>query len=94
LGWDLSRRAVLLDPERFFGAQAVLIRRDAAEEVLARWFEGPPGLDLKLGWIALMKGQPIYAHFPSLVQHVGRKSVWGGHYHRAKDYRGAWRGGG
>jgi len=30
--------------------------------------------------------EPIYYHTPSLVQHVGIESAWGGHFHWAPDY--------
>jgi SAM-dependent methyltransferase len=33
----------------------------------------------------------IYYHLPSLVQHVGRQSVWGGHYHYTPDFDPEWR---
>jgi hypothetical protein len=29
---------------------------------------------------------PIYYHTPSLVQHLGRQSAWGGHFHYAPDF--------
>jgi hypothetical protein len=33
----------------------------------------------------------LYYHVPSLVQHVGKKSVWGGFFHQAADYDPLWK---
>jgi hypothetical protein len=35
--------------------------------------------------------RPLYYHVPSLVQHVGKKSVWGGFFHQAADYDPLWK---
>jgi hypothetical protein len=34
---------------------------------------------------------PLLFHSPSLVQHVGVASTWGGPYHQASDYDAYWR---
>jgi len=34
---------------------------------------------------------PIYYHRPSLVEHIGDVSTWGGRHHRAVDFDRDWR---
>ncbi len=91
LAWDLAHHAMLADPNRVFGSQALLISRHAVPHLLEHWFDGPVPLDLKIGWLAARLGQPVAYHCPSLVQHVGRKSTWGGAFYGASDFRRSWR---
>ena len=44
-----------------------------------------------LGRIAAQVG-PIYYHTPSLVQHIGLASTWGGQRHQTNDFMPDWRG--
>jgi len=91
LAWDLAHNAVLVDPRRVIGSQAVLLSRDAIRHLLEHWFEAPAAVDLKFGWLAASLGRPWVSHCPSLVQHVGRKSTWGGRFYGAADFRRSWR---
>jgi hypothetical protein len=34
---------------------------------------------------------PLFYHTPSLVQHVGERSTWGGSFHWAQDFSPDWR---
>ncbi|MGA2863836.1 MAG: hypothetical protein ABSF95_05060 [Verrucomicrobiota bacterium] len=91
LAWDLAHHAVLVDPNRVFASQAMLLSRPGVECLLEHWFKAPPPLDLKPGWLAANLGQPVAYHCPSLVQHLGRKSVWGGFFHQAPDFSRSWK---
>jgi ADP-heptose:LPS heptosyltransferase len=90
LAWDLAHQAVLVDPNRVFASQAMLVSRPGVARLLEHWFKAPPPLDLKLAWLAANLGQPVAYHCPSLVQHLGRKSVWGGFFHQARDFSRSW----
>ncbi|MEY2408931.1 MAG: hypothetical protein QOF48_1601 [Verrucomicrobiota bacterium] len=91
VGWDLPPTAFAVDPRHFMGTQAVLISREAAGYFLEHWFEGPAPLDLKMGWLAGRMQWPIFCHNPSLVQHEGRRSIWGGMFHQAQDFDRDWK---
>jgi hypothetical protein len=69
----------------FYGCQAVVLSRAALLSVLENW-NHPSPYDLRLAAIAESQGRPILAHSPSLVQHVGAPSTWGGWSHRACDF--------
>lgn len=75
----------------FFGAQAVLLSRAAARLILDHWDEEPGFCDVKFSRLAQRLRRPILVHMPSLVQHVGRHSVWGGPFHQACDFDPSWR---
>jgi hypothetical protein len=47
--------------------------------------------DIKMSRLAAKIGKPIYYHSPSLVQHVGQASVWGGSFHQSADFDADWR---
>jgi hypothetical protein len=76
---------LIADPWAFWGAQAIVASRATLAYLLRFWDEedGPP--DLKMPRLAARVG-PVYYHTPSLVQHVGDVSTWGGISHRASDY--------
>jgi hypothetical protein len=47
--------------------------------------------DIKISRLAgRLKRQVLY-HCPSLVQHVGKSSVWGGPFHQARDFNRHWK---
>jgi hypothetical protein len=92
-GCSLRAHWVAVKPKDGFGSQALLISRELAEEAVESW-ESEPGMqDLRLGRLAARRAACIYYHWPSLVQHVGRKSTWGGVFHSAFDFDPEWRAG-
>jgi hypothetical protein len=90
-GYDVPSHAVVVPPDCIFGSQAFLLSRHCLRYVLEHWddVEGPP--DVKLPRLAGRLGKPIYYHCPSLVQHIGHRSTWGGSFHQAPDYDREWR---
>lgn len=88
---DVSRNAYIVSPEAIFGSQALLLSRRLARHLIAHWEEVEGMQDLRISRLAGRLKEPIYYHFPSLVQHVGKKSVWGGPFHRAVDFDPDWR---
>ena len=77
-------------PDAVYGSQAFLLSLTTARYALAHWAEIPGMQDIKLSRLAARLG-PIYYHVPSLVQHVGAASVWGGVFHQARDFDPDWR---
>jgi hypothetical protein len=93
LACDVRTNAMIIDAASIYGSQALLLSRSALEFALKHWEEidGPP--DVKLPRLAARLGRPIYYHCPSLVQHVGRASTWGGSFHQAPDFDRHWKSG-
>lgn len=91
LASDLGRHAVIVDPESVYGSQCFLIERTTAAYIVKHWDEIEGMQDIKISRLAARRKRPIFYHMPSLVQHVGKKSTWGGHLHRASDYNAYWR---
>lgn len=85
-----SRSFFIADPQAIYGSQAFLLSRDMVNYVAEHYWEVDGGQDIKMSRLASRLG-PIFYHRPSLVQHVGHLSTWGGPYHCASDYDPAWR---
>jgi len=62
------------------------IAQDAFVQLLDHWERVPGMQDIKMSRLAAKGGWAIYYYAPSLVQHVGRESTWGGGYHYAPDF--------
>jgi hypothetical protein len=73
------------DPGTVYGSQAMLFSRCCAAYVLKNYDQAIGMQDIRFSRLAERLG-PIYYHTPSLVQHVGRDSVWGGLFHEAADF--------
>jgi hypothetical protein len=80
----------VVEPRAAYGAQAFLLSRATASFVLAHWNEVPGMQDIKITRLAA-RVAPLAYHVPSLVQHIGVRSVWGGQFHRAADFNADWR---
>jgi len=78
------------DPEAVYGSQCFVMNRKMAEYFVEHWWEVPGMQDIKMSRMAARVAR-IHYHLPSLVQHVGFKSVWGGHYHDTKSFDGEFR---
>jgi len=88
---NVQAQAAVVDPDSIFGSQAFLFSRRTAKYFIRHWNEIEGRQDIKMSRLAVRLGSPIFYHFPSLVQHVGVKSTWGGTFHRAVNYDPTWR---
>ena len=73
----------IADPEAVYGSQCFVMTRPMAEYFVEHWWEVPGMQDIKMSRLAARLA-PVHYHLPSLVQHVGFTSVWGGHFHDTK----------
>ncbi len=83
---DVKSRAYVIRADHIFGSQAFLLSRKAAQFMIEHWNEVEGMQDIRMSRLAGRLGRPIYYHSPSLVQHVGAKSTWGGVFHEASDF--------
>lgn len=81
---------VAVDPFGLWGAQGIVISPPMAAHVLTHWNDEDGAIDTRMPRLAARLG-PVYLHTPSLVQHVGTISTWGGPFHQAADFDPAWR---
>jgi len=88
---DLKQNARIIAPGSVFGSQALLLSRCAVEYVVRNWPRVQGMQDIRISRLAGRLKNPILYHVPSLVQHVGTCSVWGGRFHRAMDFDSDWR---
>jgi hypothetical protein len=91
VAYDAKANFVLVEPESVFGSQAFLISRDTVEYFVDHWHDVEAPLDIRLSRLAGYFGGYLYYHTPSLIQHVGKKSVWGGRFCDAIDYDPLWK---
>ena len=88
---DTRHNVRIVHPSSVFGSQAFLISRQTVAYVLKNWHQSDAGQDLKIARLAGRLKKPIFYHAPSLVQHVGRQSIWGGQFHQAADFDSNWK---
>ena len=91
LAADCRAHAFIADPYSIFGSQAFLISAPAARFFLENWNTVDGMQDIKFSRLAAELKRPVFYHAPSLVQHVGRQSAWGGRFHEAFDYDPEWK---
>lgn len=91
LAWGASGNFTLASNESCFGSQAFLIPRETLEHVLKHWNKVDGKQDIKISRLASRIQALMYYHTPSLVQHVGKRSTWGGRFHRARDFDLDWK---
>jgi hypothetical protein len=90
----------IADSDAVYGSQCFVMSRAMAEYFVEHWWEVPGMQDIKMsrlaggatsgGWSVLPKC-PIHYHVPSLVQHVGFKSAWGGAFHQTRMFDADWK---
>jgi hypothetical protein len=80
----------IANPECVYGSQAFLLSLETARYVVDHWSEIAGMQDIKISRLAA-RLSPVYYHTPSLVQHVGYSSTWGGHYHFTHDFKADWK---
>ena len=78
------------DPSACYGSQAYLLSRNAVSILLRDWDQVVGMQDIKITRILAGVGYSLYYHRPSLVQHAGLQSTWGGGFHRASDFDPGW----
>jgi len=91
LAWAVRTNSTVMDPDYIYGSQAFLLSLSAARHIVRHWRKIDGMQDIRISRLAAQLKQPIFYHTPSLVQHVGVKSVWGGTFHRARDYDPDWK---
>ena len=89
--YDLRNQAVVVAPQSIFGSQAFLLSRAAVAYVVRHWDQVEGMQDIRISRLAGRLRNPVLYHCPSLVQHVGRSSVWGGPFHQAPDFDRHWK---
>ncbi len=77
------------NPIGVFGSQAFLMSSGAARYIVEHWWDVIGMQDIKMSRLAA-RLCPVYYHSPSLVQHIGVVSAWGGNYHCAQDFDESW----
>ena len=94
LSWQSPERNYgRADVSTVWGSQAVLLSRKTARYILTCWgVQQGPHIDLKLARLAA-RVCPLIYHIPSLVQHVGYESVWGGPFSSSSDFDREWKAG-
>lgn len=80
----------VMAPRGCWGAQALVVSPALADYFLRHWHEEDGEPDIRMPKLA-SRSVPIYYHLPSLVEHVGRVSTWGGRAHTAIDFDRTWR---
>ena len=88
-----ARTWLRTDPRYFMGAQALVIARPFARQVLEKWDTVAGGQCRRLAALHARHypRAPLYVHRPSLVQHTATSSGWGGPLHTALDFDADWR---
>lgn len=77
-------------PQSAFGSQALLLSRATARYMVTCWgVEAAVHTDIKIRSLAARVCSLFY-HVPSLVQHVGVVSTWGGPFCSASDFDEGW----
>ena len=91
LACDFKNHARIVAPTSVFGSQAFLLSRATAEYVVRHWRRAGGMQDIKISRLAACLKKPLLYHAPSLVQHIGARSTWGGGFHQAADFDANWR---
>jgi len=84
-----EERYHLMDANGCWGAQAFVMSAALVRFILHHWSEETAEPDIRMLRLA-SRLVPIYYHFPSLVDHVGVVSTWGGGPHRATGFAPEW----
>jgi hypothetical protein len=87
---DRSGRWIETEPSMAFGAQGLVISRRTVEHLVSCWgVDRSTHADLRLARLAGLVCAILY-HRPSLIQHVGVDSLWGGIHIAASDFDRDW----
>jgi predicted O-methyltransferase YrrM len=86
---DDAKSFFIADPDSVYGSQAFLLSAATARHVVEKWESHIGMQDIKMSRLAAQVTS-IYYHRPSLAQHTGQDSAWGGPYHQAPDFQREW----
>ena len=79
------------DPKSVLGSQALLLTNATARYMVTYWgIEAAVHTDVKLRSLSA-RVCPLLYHVPSLVQHIGRESTWGGLFRCSSDFQLDWK---
>ena len=87
---DEDKAFFIADPNSVYGSQAFVLSGATARHIVNNWESHIGMQDIKMSRLAAQV-TPIYYHRPSLVQHIGVESAWGGSYHRTIDFQKHWK---
>lgn len=91
LACDVPNHTLLAHPENVFGSQAFILSMDTVKFILRHWDEEAGMQDIRIARLVVRLRLPVCYHVPSLVEHVGWPSTWGGNFHQAVDFDATWR---
>ncbi len=89
--FDLRNQALVVAPQAVFGSQAFVLSMSAVAYVVRHWNQVEGMQDIKISRLAGRLKQPLLYHCPSLIQHIGKSSMWGGVFHQARDFDAHWK---
>ena len=93
IGCDVKNRSRIVSTQVVYGSQALIISRPGVKHIIEHWNEARGMGDIRIPRLVGRKGAHAVYHAPSLVQHVGRKSIIGVGFHRAADFDPDWKAG-
>lgn len=91
LAWGAKGNFSLIRHTSCFGSQGFVISREAVKYIVDHWNEVAGKQDIKISRLAGRLQTVLFYHTPSLVQHIGIESSWGGIFHKARDFDPAWK---
>lgn len=86
----LSECYAIANPDYVYGSQAFVLSKALIKFLVRCWDRGRGMQDIRISRLASEKC-PLYYHVPSLVQHLGDNSTWGGKFHQAIDFDRTWK---
>jgi ADP-heptose:LPS heptosyltransferase len=91
LACDVTRNCSVVAPRSLFGSQALILSYATVQYLIRHWQDEPRPHDHRIPRLAGRLGRPVLLHVPSLVQHIGSESTWGGPYIEAVDFDPDWK---
>jgi len=88
---DVENDALVVDPERYYGALALVLSRPTVQYMVEHWESETGAHDTRMGRLLARLREPVYVHTPSLVQHTGEQSTWGNGFILAANFQPAWK---
>lgn len=85
-----DRSFSIADPKFVFGSQALVVSLSTARHIVKNCDKVQGPHDIRMFRLA-SEVCPLHFHYPSLVQHVGFSSTWGGPFQRANDFQPDWK---
>ncbi len=86
-----NTNATFVSREMVYGSQAFVLSRVAVKNICEKWNSIEGMQDIRISRLACDQIDVAVYHTPSLVQHVGKNSTWGGRFHFAHDFDPDWK---